>query len=75
MTDFKLSQLNAAIDATHSPELYSASLTKIRQEHDRNLVKYTSEGATFLILILIGAASCFALFEGNFCSSNISKIS
>lgn len=56
MTDFKISQLNAAIDSSHNPDLYNASLAKIQQDHRRNLVKYVSEGSTFLILILIGAA-------------------
>ena len=56
MTDFKVAQLNGAIDASHNPEIYNGTLAQIRQEHNRNLVKYISEGSTFLILILIGAA-------------------
>ena len=56
MTNFKIGQLNAAIDSSHSPDLYNNSLTKIQQEHSRNFIKYTSEGTTFLLLILIGAA-------------------
>jgi len=56
MTNFKLSQLNTAIDASHNPGMYNEASTQIRQEHNRNLVKYISEGSTFLILILVGAA-------------------
>ena len=56
MTDFKTSQLRAAIDSSHNPGLYNNSLAKIQRDDRRNLVKYISEGSTFLILILIGAA-------------------
>jgi signal transduction histidine kinase len=56
MTNFKVSQLDTATDASHNPEMYNRALTQIRQEHNRNLVKYISEGSTFLILILVGAA-------------------
>jgi len=56
MTEFKTSQLSAAIDSSHNPDLYNNSLAKIQQDYRRNLVKYVSEGSTFLILILIGAA-------------------
>src|SRR5215469_15847974 len=52
MTNFKMEQLNA----TASPVDHDAAITKINQEHERNLVKYISEGSTFLLLILIGAA-------------------
>src|SRR5438045_8608404 len=55
MADFKMSQLAAAIDSSHDPALYNSSLDKIKRENRRNLVKYVSEGSTFLILILIGA--------------------
>jgi signal transduction histidine kinase len=56
MTKFKLSQLNSAIDASHNPGMYNEASAQIRQEHNRNLLKYISEGSTFLILILVGAA-------------------
>jgi two-component system sensor histidine kinase CiaH len=56
MADFKKSQLNISIDQTHNPELYNSSLARIEQEYKRNLVKYISEGSTFLLLILVGAA-------------------
>ena len=53
MTNFKMEQLNAT---TQSSIDHDAAITKINQEHERNLVKYISEGSTFLLLILIGAA-------------------
>ncbi len=56
MADFKIIQLNAAVDESNTPELYNYSLAKIKQEHKRNLVKFISEGSTFLLLILVGAA-------------------
>lgn len=56
MTSFKVSQLNTHIDASHNPGMYNEAATRIRGEHNRNLIKYISEGSTFLILILVGAA-------------------
>ncbi len=56
MAELKISRLNAAIDPSHSPGLYDTAIAQIREEHRRNLVKYVSEGSTFLLLILIGAA-------------------
>jgi two-component system sensor histidine kinase CiaH len=56
MTDFKTEQLSIAIDSSHNPGIYNSSVAKIRQEHKRNLVKFISEGLTFLLLTLIGAA-------------------
>ena len=56
MTSFKISQLNAAIDRSHDPQLYDEALEKIEGDFKRNHIKYVSEGSTFLILILIGAA-------------------
>jgi len=56
MAEFEVSQLNAAIDSTHSPALYNEAKARITEDHRRNLVKYVSEGSTFLILILVGAA-------------------
>jgi signal transduction histidine kinase len=66
MTNFKISQLNAAIDSSHNPELYDNALSKIQQEHSRNFVKYISEGTTFLLLILIGAAFVYRSVRRHF---------
>jgi two-component system sensor histidine kinase CiaH len=56
MAELKRSQLHITIDSTKGPELFQDSLVRIEKERKRNLVKFTSEGATFLVLILIGAA-------------------
>jgi two-component system, OmpR family, sensor histidine kinase CiaH len=56
MTDFKISQLSAAIDSLQNPQLYDEARINIKQDYERNHIKYVSEGSTFLILILIGAA-------------------
>jgi len=56
MADFKKRQLDISIDRTHLPGLYNSSLARIEQDYERNLVKYVSEGSTFLLLILLGAA-------------------
>ena len=66
MTNFRISQLSAAIDSSHSPELYNNSLAKIQQEHSRNFIKYTSEGTTFLLLILVGAAFVYRSVRRHF---------
>ena len=55
MRDFKINELSASIDSTHSPALFHNATTRIGQEHQRNLIKYISEGTTFLLLILVGA--------------------
>lgn len=66
MTNFKVSQLNAAIDSSHNPELYNSAYVKIHEEYSRNLVKYISEGTTFLLLILIGAAFVYRSVRRHF---------
>lgn len=66
MTNFKVSQLTAAIDSSHNPELYNAAFTKIHEDHRRNLIKYISEGSTFLLLILVGAAFVYRSVRRHF---------
>jgi two-component system sensor histidine kinase CiaH len=56
MSDFKINQLNICVDSSHNPGIYNSSIAKIKQEHKRNFVKFVSEGSTFLLLTLIGAA-------------------
>src|SRR5215467_8640819 len=55
MTNFKINHTSTTIDRVRNAEQYNAAIIKINQEHERNLIKYISEGSTFLILILIGA--------------------
>jgi signal transduction histidine kinase len=66
MTNFKVSQLNAAIDSTHNPEVYQGAYDEIQHEHRRNFIKYISEGSTFLLLILIGAAFVYRSVRRHF---------
>ena len=56
MAELKKSQLHTSVDSSQNTELFSDSLERIDKEYQRNRVKFISEGATFLILILIGAA-------------------
>jgi len=56
MADLKKKQLSISIDRIRNPDLYDNSLTRIENDYKRNLVKYISEGSTFLLLILVGAA-------------------
>jgi signal transduction histidine kinase len=56
MAELKKSQLHTSVDSSQNAELFSDSLERIDKEYQRNRVKFISEGATFLILILIGAA-------------------
>ncbi len=56
MRAYQTSQLNAAADAPKNSAVYRARLEAINQVHHRNLVKYVSEGSTFLLLIIVGAA-------------------
>jgi len=56
MADLKKHQLHSLVDSTNSPGIFNESVSLIEREHKRNFVKFVSEGATFLILIFIGAA-------------------
>ena len=56
MKDFNTRQLNATIDSLTSPELYKNELAKIDQGFRRSNIKFISEGVTFFLLILVGAA-------------------
>lgn len=56
MRGFKLIQLQAGIDSTHSPELYDATRETIEREYRRNQTKFAGEGVVFLALVFIGAA-------------------
>ncbi|MCW3119077.1 MAG: Two-component sensor histidine kinase [Chitinophagaceae bacterium] len=56
MKDFNTRQLTATIDSLTSPELYRNELSKIEEGYRRNNIKFISEGVTFFLLILVGAA-------------------
>ena len=54
LTDLRLTVLNSQ-RASLDPQKFDIQLTQIREDSNRNTQKYTAEGITFLILILIGA--------------------
>lgn len=56
MADFSKKQLIATVDSLATPEMYQAELEKINISFKKNTAKYIGEGATFLLLILFGAA-------------------
>jgi two-component system, OmpR family, sensor histidine kinase CiaH len=66
MREFKIIQLDASINKQISPDLYNAAYTHIQQEYNTNSAKYIGEGATFLILILIGAVFIYRLVRRQF---------
>jgi two-component system, OmpR family, sensor histidine kinase CiaH len=55
MADLKIRQLTNGTNPAASRELYNTSVDLIERERQRNLVKFISEGSTFLVLTLIGA--------------------
>lgn len=55
ITDLRFKQLSSLTDSTLQPPSYSTQKQQILSEHKRNTAKYVGEGATFLVLILIGA--------------------
>ncbi|MES1216298.1 MAG: HAMP domain-containing sensor histidine kinase [Bacteroidota bacterium] len=56
MKDFNTRQLNATVDSVASNELYKNELAKIELGYRRSNIKFVSEGVTFFLLILVGAA-------------------
>jgi len=56
MREFNTRQLNATVDSLSSHELYSNELAKINDDYRRGNIKFISEGVTFFLLILVGAA-------------------
>jgi two-component system, OmpR family, sensor histidine kinase CiaH len=56
MKNHKLIQLEASVFKQHSPALYDQARSGIEKEYKKNIAKYIGEGATFLLLILVGAA-------------------
>ncbi|MGC4037942.1 MAG: ATP-binding protein [Chitinophagaceae bacterium] len=56
MKDFHIKQLNATIDSLTLPELYKNEFAKIEDKYHRGHIKFLSEGISFLLMILVGAA-------------------
>ena len=66
MTDFRISQLNYTINRSTDPEHYKNELKKINKIHQRNSVKYISEGSIFFLVILVGAAFVYRAVRREF---------
>ncbi len=66
LADFKIKQLNAAIDSTASPELYNAEFNAINNNTKRTTIKHISEGLFFLALIVVAAIFVFRTVRRQF---------
>jgi two-component system, OmpR family, sensor histidine kinase CiaH len=66
MQDFKIRQVNATISKNENPGLYQVEVDKINTAHSREKTKYISEGAIFLLLILIGAVFVYRSMRRQF---------
>lgn len=66
MTDFGISQLNYTINRSADPEHYKIELEEINKIHQRNSVKYISEGSIFFLVILVGAAFVYRAVRREF---------
>lgn len=55
MVGFERRQLDTQMDKYSMPQAYAVELDKINNRYARNNFKYVSEGAAFLIVILVGA--------------------
>lgn len=55
ITGLRFKQLSSLTDSAGQPPSYTTQKQQILSEHRRNTAKYVGEGATFLVLILIGA--------------------
>jgi signal transduction histidine kinase len=66
MRAFKIILLNASINKQDSPDLYNGTYSNIQKEYNTNWIKYVGEGATFLILILVGAVFVYRLVRRQF---------
>lgn len=56
MRDYKLTDLHFKIDSTTQKQAYKLQLNKITSDYSRSQSKFIGEGATFFILILLGAS-------------------
>ncbi|RYD59359.1 MAG: HAMP domain-containing histidine kinase [Sphingobacteriales bacterium] len=55
--------LNTSVDSTYNSAFYKNRLTELTDKRDRRTKQYFGEGATFLLVILIGAAVVFTSFK------------
>ncbi len=55
--------LQSRVDSLRDPYTYNKELSKLKRELSLRTTQYTGEGATFLIVILIGAAVVYTSFH------------
>ena len=58
----EVTTLRNQIDSTRLPNIYGHEMTMLREKLDSRTRQYVAEGATFLIVILIGAAVVYCSF-------------
>lgn len=56
VTQYREKQLRLTVDSTARPDQFTQELNHIKNEHQRDKTKYIAEGATFLLVIFIGAS-------------------
>lgn len=66
MRAYKIQQLDLTIDNFATPQLYHTELNKIMAADKKNKIKFISEGSTFLLLILVGAAFLYRAVRRQF---------
>ena len=66
MTDAEIGKLDSSIDRVATPALYYNELENINNKHYRSNIKYISEGAIFLLVILMGAAFVYRAVRREF---------
>ena len=56
VTEYREKQLRLTVDSTARPDQFMQELNHIKNESQRDKTKYVAEGATFLLVIFIGAS-------------------
>lgn len=59
----EVTTLRNQVDSTRLPNIYRHEMTMLKQKLDSRTRQYVAEGATFLIVILIGAAVVYGSFS------------
>ena len=59
LAEFRISQLNATVDSSASPAVYTTEYNSIVNAKNRTSFKHLSEGLFFLALIIVGAVFVF----------------
>jgi signal transduction histidine kinase len=60
--ELQLATLRSQVDSTQNPTLYAKRLDEVKHSRSARTAQYIGEGATFLIVILIGAVVVYTSF-------------